>query len=161
MQFLTVVLYVALFVDIRRRVVECIRLRGRSTKNLRRMNRVARFMVLYPIVYICLTLPLAAGRMADTSGHTPSVTYFCVAGSLMTLSGLCDTVLYALARKNSVLDPEGARVTSNDSNELPSGGSALDGSTLDDDPVSADRVPSHLSDVTDLDVPNTDVERVA
>lgn len=95
------------------------------------MNRIARFMVFYPIVYNCLTLPLAAGRMAGNSGHPPSVTYFCVAGSLMALSGLCDTVLYALARKNSVLDPEGPRDTGNDSNELTSGGL-----TFDDDPVS-------------------------
>lgn len=93
--------------------------------------------------------------MADASGHTPNVTYFCVAGSLMTLSGLCDTMLYALARKSSVLSPDGARVTSDGSNELPSGGS-----TLDDDPVSAVRVPSHLSNVTDFDVPDADVERV-
>lgn len=146
----------ALFVYIRRQVVECIALRGRTTKNLRHMNRIARFMVFYPIVYNCLTLPLAAGRMAGTSGHPPSVTYYCVAGSLMALSGLCDTVLYALARKNSILDdPERPRDTSNDSNELASGGL-----TIDDEPVSTVRLSTHRSNVTGLNVPNADVEHV-
>lgn len=61
-------------------------------------------MVMYLILYIVLTLPLAAGRIASVNGHAPSVTYFCVAGALMTLSGLCDTLQYSLTRKNVVLE---------------------------------------------------------
>lgn len=73
----------------------------------------------------------------------------------MALSGLCDTVLYALARKNSVLDSEGPRDTSDDSHELTSGGL-----TFDDDPVSTVRVSTQRSNPTDLNVPNADVEHV-
>lgn len=70
------------------------------------MNRVVAYMVIYPIMYIILSLPLAAGRMASVNHHTPSVVYFCVAGALMTLSGFCDALLYTLTRRNVVLEPE-------------------------------------------------------
>lgn len=104
-----------MLIQLRRRIAECIALRGRSTDSLRRMNRVVALMVFYPVIYISLTLPLAAGRMASVTANPPSVMYFCVAGSLMTLSGFFDTLLYTLARKNSVLGPEEMRPTPTES----------------------------------------------
>lgn len=85
------------------------------------MHRVASYMVIYPIIYTILTVPLAAGRMASLAGHTPSITYFCVSGAMMTLSGLFDTVLYTLARKQSVLDSERRGLSSTASDLLGSG----------------------------------------
>jgi hypothetical protein len=76
------------------------------TESLRRLNRVVSYMVMYPIVYIVLTLPLSAGRMASVSGNGPSVAYFCVAGAMMTLSGFCDVLQYTLTRKSVVLEAE-------------------------------------------------------
>lgn len=102
--------------QIRRRIAECTNLGGRRN-SLRNMHRVASYMVIYPIIYTILTVPLAAGRMASLAGHTPSITYFCVSGTLMTLSGLCDTVLYTLARRQSVLDSE-RRGSSNITSDL-------------------------------------------
>lgn len=105
-QFFNLVLYAIMFVQLRRRIAQS-KVLGRSyTESLRRLNKVVSYMVLYPIVYIVLTLPLSAGRMASVSGRSPSVAYFCVAGALMTLSGLCDTLQYTLTRKSVVLESE-------------------------------------------------------
>lgn len=105
-QFFNLVLYAIMFVQLRRRIAQS-KVLGRSyTESLRRLNKVVSYMVLYPIVYIVLTLPLSAGRMASISGKSPSVTYFCVAGALMTLSGFCDTLQYTLTRKSIVLESE-------------------------------------------------------
>ncbi|KAJ5808514.1 hypothetical protein N7474_009783 [Penicillium riverlandense] len=103
-QFFAVLLYAIIFIRLQRRIAECVSLGGRNTNSLRRLKRVVGYMVIYPVVFVSLTLPLAVGRMASASGHTPSVTYFCVAGSLMTLSGLCDTLLYTLNRWDLVLN---------------------------------------------------------
>jgi hypothetical protein len=76
------------------------------TASLKRLRRVIGYMVIYPIAYIVLSLPLAAGRMATARGNTPSVAYFCVAGALITSSGLVDVLLYTLTRRNLILESE-------------------------------------------------------
>lgn len=120
-QFTTVVLYAIMFIQLRRKIAECVALGGHNTQSLRRLNRVVGYMVLYPVIYTGLTLPLAIGRLAAMAGHPFSVSYFCVAGSLMTLSGVCDTVLYTLTRKNAVLDPVGSAATAGHVYPLSSG----------------------------------------
>ncbi|KAJ5980946.1 hypothetical protein N7481_008244 [Penicillium waksmanii] len=105
-QFLNLVLYAIMFVQLRRKISQSKILGSSYTDSLKRLNRVVSYMVLYPIAYIVLTLPLSAGRMASVSGHSPSVAYFCVAGALMTLSGFCDTLQYTLTRKSIVLESE-------------------------------------------------------
>lgn len=95
-----------MFVQLRRKISQSKILGSSYTESLKRLNRVVSYMVLYPIAYIALTLPLSAGRMASVSGHSPSVAYFCVAGALMTLSGFCDTLQYTLTRKSIVLESE-------------------------------------------------------
>lgn len=109
-----------MFIQLRRRITECVRLGGRNSHSLRRLRRVVCYLVLYPVIYIALTLPLAIGRMENVTGHPPSVTYFCIAGSLMTLSGLCDTILYTLSRKNSILGLEQKLPTDSGSSRLSS-----------------------------------------
>lgn len=105
-QFLNLVLYAIMFFQLRRKISQSKILGSSYTESLKRLNRVVSYMVLYPIAYIALTLPLSAGRMASVSGHSPSVAYFCVAGALMTLSGFCDTLQYTLTRKSIVLESE-------------------------------------------------------
>ncbi|KAJ5715240.1 uncharacterized protein N7483_012421 [Penicillium malachiteum] len=105
-QFFNVVLYAIMFVQLRRKISQSKILGASYTESLKRLNRVVSYMVLYPIVYILLTLPLSAGRMASVSGTSPSVTYFCVAGAMMTLSGFCDVLQYTLTRKSIVLESE-------------------------------------------------------
>jgi hypothetical protein len=56
-------------------------------------------MVLYPIAYVALSLPLPAGRLAVWSGANVSLTFYCIGATLMTSCGLVDTILYTLTRR--------------------------------------------------------------
>ncbi|PYI11031.1 integral membrane protein [Aspergillus sclerotiicarbonarius CBS 121057] len=117
-EFFTVVLYAIMLVQLRKRISESSILGEHNSESLRRLKRVIFHMGLYPLVYISLTLPLAAGRMASAGGHSPSVLYFCISGSLMTLCGFCDSLMYTLSRRSVVLEPE-ARINGS-SNKLSS-----------------------------------------
>lgn len=64
-----------------------------------KINRAARFMVLYPIAYIALSLPLPAGRLAVWNGAKVSLTYYCIGATLMTSCGFVDTIMYTLTRR--------------------------------------------------------------
>ena len=67
--------------------------------NSQKINRAARFMVIYPIAYVALSLPLPAGRLAVWSGAKVSLTYYCSTATLMTSCGFIDTILYTLTRR--------------------------------------------------------------
>jgi hypothetical protein len=56
-------------------------------------------MVLYPIAYVALSLPLPAGRLALWSGAKVPLTFYCIGATLMTSCGFVDTVLYTLTRR--------------------------------------------------------------
>ncbi|KAJ5399526.1 hypothetical protein N7465_010015 [Penicillium sp. CMV-2018d] len=167
-QFLTLLLHAIMFIHLQRRIADCVALGGFNTDSLRRLKRVNSSMVLYPVVYITLTLPLAVGRMASTAGHNPSATYFCVAGSMMALSGLCDTILYTLTRKNSILCPEKRPREDSRSTQLP----WAEGRrfriirswcpTLSNwGPLSSVSTTTDRSNLTSGSIPNGDVERAA
>lgn len=64
-----------------------------------RVAKAARYMVIYPFAYVALTLPLAIGRVSAMTGKNPSLTYYCVAGSLMACCGFIDVILYLWTRK--------------------------------------------------------------
>lgn len=81
-------------------------LRQQHQDNLKRLNRVVIYMVIYPFVYLLLSLPLAAGRMATARNVAPSRTYFAVAGTLMALSGTMDVMVYTLTRRHLLLETE-------------------------------------------------------
>jgi hypothetical protein len=64
-----------------------------------RLSQAARYMVLYPVIYVVLTLPLATGRMVTMAGRTLPISFYCVAGSFLTSCGWLDTLLYTLTRR--------------------------------------------------------------
>ncbi|KAB8278555.1 G protein-coupled glucose receptor regulating Gpa2-domain-containing protein [Aspergillus minisclerotigenes] len=105
-EFGTVVFYGMLFFHLRRRMKQAAMLRQGHQESLKRLNRVVIYMVIYPIVYLVLSLPLAAGRMSTARHIVQSRGYFAVAGSLMALSGLVDVVVYTLTRRHLLLDTE-------------------------------------------------------
>ncbi|KAL2786416.1 G protein-coupled glucose receptor regulating Gpa2-domain-containing protein [Aspergillus keveii] len=118
-EFGTVCLYAVLWFQLRRRIKQSAILGSTHIESLRRLRRVVGYMVIYPIAYIVLSLPLAAGRMATARGDTPGVVYFCVSGALITSSGLVDVLLYTLTRKNLILESEPSADRSY--NKFPSG----------------------------------------
>jgi hypothetical protein len=56
-------------------------------------------MVMYPFVYVVLTLPIAVGRMVAMTGTQTPDTFFIVAGCLLTSCGWIDALLYTLTRR--------------------------------------------------------------
>ncbi|CAG8947513.1 unnamed protein product [Penicillium salamii] len=105
-EFGTVALYAVMFFYLRRRMNQAKILRRGQQESLQRLNRVVIYMVVYPLLYLILSLPLAAGRMATARGDAPSKTYFGVAGCLMALSGFFDVMVYTLTRRHLLLDTE-------------------------------------------------------
>lgn len=105
-EFGTVVLYAVMFFQLRRQMAASSILAGSQMESLKRLRRVVSYMVIYPVAYVILSLPLAAGRMMSAQGKTPSTAYFCVAGAMMTSSGLVDVLLYTLTRRNLIIYSE-------------------------------------------------------
>ena len=120
-QFSTVLIYLFLFAILRRRTRQMI-LNGSSAHlaTIRSVNRVTLLMMLYPCVYVVLTLPLSAGRMWSMAhgGVALSNAYACVAGALITSCGWVDSLLYTLTRKRLLNDtmsrPSSRRPSGND-----------------------------------------------
>jgi hypothetical protein len=80
-----------------------IHLRGRIASVLNndttKLSRANKFMVMYPAVYVILTLPIAVGRMVAMSGRKLPEAFLCVAGTLLTSCGWIDALLYTLTRR--------------------------------------------------------------
>jgi len=66
-------------------------------------------MLIYPLIYVVCTSPLAIGRIAALAGSQPSLTYFCVAGSMIACNGWLDVVLYASTRSEIVFGEDPTR----------------------------------------------------
>ncbi|KAK8204778.1 G protein-coupled glucose receptor regulating Gpa2-domain-containing protein [Phyllosticta capitalensis] len=106
-EFGTVLIYIIIFIYLRRQLAAVLN-SGSGTATHHRINRAARYMLIYPITYVLLTLPLAAGRMAAMTGHDLPITYFAISGMLMTSCGWIDVFLYTLTRRvlvSAELDP--------------------------------------------------------
>ncbi|CAI7585922.1 unnamed protein product [Penicillium glandicola] len=105
-EFGTVILYAIMYLQLRKQIAASAILGNSQMESLKRLRRVVGYMTIYPIVYIILSLPLAAGRMATANGNEPSIIFFCCAGAIITSSGLVDVVLYTLTRRNLIIDSE-------------------------------------------------------
>src|ERR1700709_1409581 len=105
-EFVTIIIYAHVFLHLRKRLHSIREVHQpidnhptNTPKHTARLSQAARYMVLYPIIYVMLTLPLAGGRMAAMAGHDPPLWYYCFAGSLITSCGWLDTLLYTLTRR--------------------------------------------------------------
>ncbi|THW86162.1 hypothetical protein D6D18_07583 [Aureobasidium pullulans] len=141
-QFGTIIIYVFVLIRLRAAVAAVVpSVRVQST-SYAKVDRAAKLMVLYPLAYIVLTLPLSAGRMWSMAHHEKNLpdAYQCVAGALLASCGWVDTLLYTLTRKTLINGGGNSnrRVRFNDaksSNEDPSsidpnGGSILQTRTV-------------------------------
>lgn len=97
-----IVTYALIFISIRAKA----RGYGRSTGSMQSndpdpatLSRALKYMIIYPIAYVILTLPLAAGRMAAMTGVKISFGYYCLAGAAITSCGWIDVLLYVMTRR--------------------------------------------------------------
>lgn len=58
--------------------------------------------LLYPIIYVSCTLPVAIGRIVAMAGTHVPVEYFCFAGAMIAFNGFFDCLLYTTTR-NSII----------------------------------------------------------
>ena len=63
------------------------------------LKRASKYMIIFPVVYVCCTLPLAAGRMAAMTGMVIPYWWYCVAGAAITSNGWLDVLLYVMTRR--------------------------------------------------------------
>ncbi|KAF5023901.1 hypothetical protein F66182_4023 [Fusarium sp. NRRL 66182] len=86
---ITSVLYVAIYQSLKRKNTPA------------KMNHKPAFLI-YPIIYVMCTLPLALGRVAAMAGaHVPTA-YHCFAGALIASNGSFDCLLFGTTRHTIV-----------------------------------------------------------
>ncbi|EGD99448.1 hypothetical protein TESG_06883 [Trichophyton tonsurans CBS 112818] len=108
-EFGSIMLYAILFFYLRRKMKASAALARGQRENFGRLSRVTGYMVLYPLAYLLLSLPIAAARMASMQGNNPSLTYLCAAAAIIASSGTVDVIMYTLTRKALLLDSELSR----------------------------------------------------
>lgn len=64
----------------------------------KKLERKARAMLMYPIAFIFMILPLSAYRLASLAGHDWGITAATICGSMYCLSGFIDVVLFGTTR---------------------------------------------------------------
>ncbi len=58
--------------------------------------------LIYPVIYVICTLPLALGRIASSAGAEVPLSYFCAAGALITSNGWLDVLIWSTTRRDIV-----------------------------------------------------------
>lgn len=101
-QFGTIIIYVLIFLHLRN-TLSTILPSSHSTTHAK-VDRAARLMLLFPLAYIILTLPLSAGRMYTMAHHTINIHegYQLAAGAMIGSSGMVDCLLYTLTRRSLI-----------------------------------------------------------
>lgn len=62
-------------------------------------------LLLYPLIYVLCTLPLALGRVATMTGRNVPMGYFCFAGSVIAFNGALDCLLFGTMRSAIISGP--------------------------------------------------------
>lgn len=77
-----------------------------STSQAKRVKSISNLMVVYPLVYVVCTIPLASSRMASMSGNPPSLARLCLCGAMITSNGWLDVLLYTCTRRIMIFSDE-------------------------------------------------------
>jgi hypothetical protein len=101
-QFGTIIIYVLIFLHLRNTLTTI--LPSSHSNTHAQVDRAARLMLMFPLAYIILTLPLSAGRMWTMAHPTSDIHegYQLAAGALIGSSGMVDCLLYTLTRRSLV-----------------------------------------------------------
>ncbi|KAG9731859.1 hypothetical protein KCU59_g12162, partial [Aureobasidium melanogenum] len=117
-QFGTIIIYVFVLLRLRAAVAAVVPSVRVQSSSYAKVDRAAKLMVLYPLAYIVLTLPLSAGRMWSMAHHEKNLpdAYQCVAGALLASCGWVDALLYTLTRKALINGGDSNRRTRSNNN---------------------------------------------
>jgi hypothetical protein len=89
-EFGTVLIYIAMYAAIQ----------YRNSMQAEHARTAAKLMIVYPIIYVICTLPLATLRMISMSSNSNlSFGWFCFAGAMITSNGWLDVLLYTMTRR--------------------------------------------------------------
>jgi hypothetical protein len=77
-----------------------------TTEEAKRVRSIANLMVVYPLVYVVCTIPLASARMASMSGNPPSLARLCLSGAMIVSNGWLDVLLYTCTRRIMIFSDE-------------------------------------------------------
>lgn len=96
----TACLYLAIFASIRRRqaLTDQTSHLPSDVQSQLQMSRNPVFLI-YPVIYILCTLPLALGRVASVAGAAVPLGYMCFAGAMIAANGMFDCILFSTTRK--------------------------------------------------------------
>jgi hypothetical protein len=101
-EFGLIVLYAVTFIHLRKKTRAMFSVDSvTNKKSIDAVNRITTLMMLYPLVYVVLTLPLSAARMWSMArnGKSPSNVTNCITGALLASCGWVDCLLYTLTRE--------------------------------------------------------------
>ncbi|KAF5006165.1 hypothetical protein FDECE_7440 [Fusarium decemcellulare] len=95
----TSALYIAIYLSLRRQAKESADKEDDGSNNTTRvkLNHNPAFLV-YPLIYVMCTLPLALGRIATMAGAHVPLGYYCFAGTLIASNGSFDCLLFGTTR---------------------------------------------------------------
>jgi len=68
----------------------------------KRMLQVARSLLWYPFIYMCVTMPLTIGRLATFANDDWAVTAIFVGATCYACGGFCNVLLYTSTRKGII-----------------------------------------------------------
>lgn len=77
-----------------------------TAEEAKRVKAISNLMVVYPVVYVVCTLPLASARMAAMTSKPPSLARLCLSGAMITSNGWLDVLLYTLTRRIMIFSDE-------------------------------------------------------
>ncbi|KAI1761925.1 G protein-coupled glucose receptor regulating Gpa2-domain-containing protein [Hypoxylon sp. FL1150] len=62
--------------------------------------------LIYPVIYVLCTAPLALGRVVTMSGREVSTAYFCLAGAMIASNGWLDVLLFSTTRRSIIFNAD-------------------------------------------------------
>ncbi|KAF4981072.1 hypothetical protein FZEAL_3048 [Fusarium zealandicum] len=92
----TSVLYVSIYLSLRRQAKQNGDKTGPNNSRVRLSHNPA--FLVYPLIYVMCTLPLAVGRIATMAGAHVPMGYYCFAGTLIASNGSFDCLLFGTTR---------------------------------------------------------------
>ncbi|KZM19645.1 uncharacterized protein EKO05_0004136 [Ascochyta rabiei] len=101
-QFSNVLIYAFIYAILLHRI----RTSYYTPEESKRVKAISNLMVVYPVVYVICTLPLASARMAAMTGNPPSLARLCLSGAMITSNGWLDVLLYTCTRRIMIFSDE-------------------------------------------------------